>query len=359
MKIVISVSQISPGGGLTKYVCSLAKILTDNGDNEIWVLTTHPSKKNPELEGLMKERNIRYISLGEFSKARKYISLISVLREISPDILINNYNASVQYILQFLSRKIKVVHVLHNNTPDFYRVAAINGRYVNRWIAPTPALMDYFNTYTGHKYRDRIVVIPHGVDTPIAEKAKNNPVVQLAFVGVLFEHKGVKVLPDIIRGLLAKKYKFHFTFIGDGILRNELEHDLRDEIRDGIVEFTGRISGEEVYRKLSEIDLFVYPTHIDAFGLVIAEAMINSAVPVVTNLAGITDSLIDDSINGYLIPQDAVEVFVEKISGLIEDETLRSRMSAAAFEKASECFTHQVMKTNYINFIDRLFIQQT
>lgn len=85
--------------------------------------------------------------------------------------------------------------------------------------------------------------------------------------------------------------------------------------------------------------------------------MINFAVPVVTNLAGITDSLIDDSINGYLIPQDAVDVFVEKIVGLIEDETLRNRMSTAAFEKASECFTHHVMKTNYLNFIDRLFIQ--
>lgn len=356
MKIVITVSLISPGGGLTKYVCTLAKILTDTGNNEVWIVTTHPSKTNPELENLMQERNIRHISLSSLSKIRKYFSLISVLRKISPDVLINNYNAPTQYILPFLHRKIKVVHVLHNNTPDFYRVASINGHYVDRWIAPTPALMDYFNAYTQGIYQERVTVIPHGVEVPIVEQTQRNSVVRLAFVGVLFEHKGVKILPEIIHRLLAKKYEFHFSFIGEGILRKTLEAELQEEIRNEIVDFTGRISGEEVYRKLSNTDILVYPTHIDAFGLVIAEAMINFAVPVVTRLEGITDSLIDDNVNGYLIEQDDIDAFVAKISCLIEDKALRDRMSLAAMQKASSCFTSSVMKTNYINFINRLFV---
>lgn len=355
MKIVITVSMISPGGGLTKYVCSLAKILTDTGNNEVWIVTTHPSKTNPELENLMQERSIRHISFSAQSRIRKYFSLISVLRKISPDILINNYNAPTQYILPFLHRKIKVVHVLHNNTPDFYRVASINGRYVDRWIAPTPALMDYFNAYTQEIYQDRVTVIPHGVEALIVEHAKKNSVVRLAFVGVLFEHKGVKILPEIIHRLLAKKYKFHFTFIGEGILRKTLETELQEDIRNGIVDFTGRISGKEVYQKLSNTDIFVYPTHLDAFGLVIAEAMINFAVPIVTRLEGITDSLIDDNINGYLIEQDDIDAFVAKISCLIEDKALREQMGLSAMRKASKCFTLGVMKTNYINFINQLF----
>lgn len=355
MKTAITVSQISPGGGLSKYVCTLAKILTEAGNNEVWIVTTHPSKPNPELETLVHERNIRHISLGNLSRIRKYISLVRVLREIRPDVLINNYNACTQYILPLLHRKTRVVHILHNNTRDFYRVASINGRCVDSWVAPTPAVADNFNVYTKGVYKDRVAVIPHGVESPIAEQVKKSPEVRLAFVGVLYEHKGVKILPEIIHRLLAEKHEFHFTFIGEGVLREDLETELREELRSGIVDFTGRIPVEEVYQKLGDTDIFVYPTHIDAFGLVIAEAMINGAVPVVTRLEGITDSLIDDKINGYLVGQDDIDAFVEKISCLIEGKALRERMCAAARQKATDCFTLGVMKTNYINFIDRLF----
>lgn len=354
MRIAITVSQISPGGGLTKYVCTLTEILTDGVDNEIWVITTHPSKTNPLLDSLTRTRKVKYIALGDCHKLKRYSSLVSLLRKFAPDVIINNYNATTQYVLPLLSKKCKVVHILHNDTSDFYRVASINGKYVDRWIAPTPALKEYFDIYTRQKYRNRVVTIPHGVEPPKGDVSKSHPVVRLAFVGVLFEHKGVRILPDIIHRLLEKGHEFHFTFIGEGILRRELECALQDEIKNGVVDFSGRISGDEVYQKLSNMDIFVYPTHIDAFGLVIAEAMINSVVPVITRLEGITDALVDDAVNGYLVPRDDVEAFVERISKLIEDESLRIRMRNAAAEKAFRCFTFDVMKKNYIEFIEHL-----
>lgn len=355
MKIVITVSQITPGGGLTKYVCSLADILTRKGKNTVWILTTHSTEANPEIESLIKTRDLKCLALGHLSRLKKYFSLFLILRKIAPDLIINNYNAPTQYILPFLLKKIKVVHILHNNTADFYRVAAINGRYVDRWVAPTPALAVYFNEYTHQKYKSRITIIPHGVSDPVYAPSKTTTTPQLTFVGVLYEHKGVKILPDIIKSLITNGYKFHFTFIGDGILRQELEERLSCEIKDSIVEFTGRISGNEVYRRLSQTDIFVYPTHIDAFGLVIAEAMINHAIPVVTLLPGITDSIIDNGVNGYLVEKDQIEDFVRQISILLENEPLRQDMGNAAFNKAMSSFSIEVMEKNYIVFINSLF----
>lgn len=354
MKIVITVSQVTPGGGLTKYVCALADILTRRGENTVWILTTHPTKVNPEIEALVKTRDIKCLALGSLSRLKRYFSLVLILRKIAPDLIINNYNATTQYILPLLSKKIKVVHILHNNTADFYRVAAINGRYVDRWVAPTRALAAYFNEYTHQKYESRIIVIPHGVSDPVYTPSKTSTTPQLTFVGVLYEHKGVKILPDVIKALIAKGCKFHFTFIGDGVLRPELEERLSYEIKDSIVEFTGRISGNEVYRRLSQTDIFVYPTHIDAFGLVIAEAMINHAIPVVTFLPGITDSIIDNGVNGYLVEKDQIEAFVRQISILLENEPLRQGMGNAAFNKAMSCFSLEVMEKNYNTFIDSL-----
>lgn len=355
MKIVITVSQITPGGGLSKYICTLVDVLTQDTKNQICVLTTHKSEANPQLEQLKAERNVQHISLAELSTIRKYVALISRLRKLSPDVIINNYNATTQYILPFLPQKVKIVHILHNNTDDFYRVAAINAKYVDRWVAPTPALKDYFNSYTNSKYDNRVITIPHAVDAASDFIRRiSSDTLQLTFVGVLYEHKGVLILPDIIECLRSKGYNFLFTFIGDGVLRSNLENKLRDGINDGIVDFTGRIDSDDVYRKLRQTDIFVYPTHIDAFGLVIAEAMMNGAIPVVTCLEGITDTIVDDGQNGYLVAQDDIQCFVERISSLIDDEEMRNGMSQAAVEKANRCFSKEVMRRNYLNMISSL-----
>lgn len=352
MRIAIIVSQITPGGGVSKYICTLADILAKDTDNQVYVLTTHTSEVNPQLEQLKVERGVQHISLGGLSTIKKYFALISQLRKLSPDIIINNYNATLQYILPFLKRKTKIVHVIHGITNDFYRVASINGKLVDKWVIPTPALEKEFNTYTKGKYKDRIVTIPHAVDEALDRFAKKeSEFIQLTFVGVLYEHKGVLILPDVIKRLTDKRSKFHFTFIGDGVLRNDLETALNEEVSKGIVEFTGRIDSKVVYQKLQQTDVFVYPTHIDSFGLVIAEAMMNGAVPVVTCLKGITDTIVDAGINGYLETQDDVDGFVEHISCLIENDEERKRMSEAAINKANTCFSKEVMRRNYMDMI--------
>ena len=120
------------------------------------------------------------------------------------------------------------------------------------------------------------------------------------------------------------------------------------------MDFAGRIPGEEVYSQLQQTDIFVYPTHIDAFGLVIAEAMMNGAVPVVTCLKGITDTIVDDGVNGFLVGQDDVSCFVERISYLLEAKEQRMNMSHAARDKARTNFSKEVMKKNYIEMISSL-----
>ena len=218
--------------------------------------------------------------------------------------------------------------------------------------AQIAALEKEFNTYTKGKYEDRIVTIPHAVDEAFERIVKKDSgVMELTFVGVLYEHKGVLILPDVIKRLTDKGYKFHFTFIGDGVLCNDLETALDEEVSKGIVEFTGRVDSREVYQKLWQTDILVYPTHIDSFGLVIAEAMMNGAVPVVTCLKGITDTIVDAGINGYLETQDDVDGFVEHISCLMENEEERRRMSEAAMNKANTCFSKAVMRRNYMDMI--------
>ena len=61
----------------------------------------------------------------------------------------------------------------------------------------------------------------------------------------------------------------------------------------GVVEFTGRVTGEEVYRRLGETDVFVYPTPYRCFRISDSRGHDEwGTVPVVTLLEGITDSIV-------------------------------------------------------------------
>ena len=117
---------------------------------------------------------------------------------------------------------------------------------------------------------------------------------------------------------------------------------------------SGVVPFADVYELQSKADIFIYPTQLDAFGLVIAEAMINGTVPVVSLLPGVTDNLIDDNLNGFLVPQDDVEAFVEKVKLLNEDRTLLKQMKEAARDKALKEFSCDTMARNYSEYFKSL-----
>lgn len=289
---------------------------------------------------------------GSYSKFTKYFKCWSYIRKFKADILINNYDGLVQILLPFV-RGIKTVHVIHNDRDDFYRVGSINGKYVAGWIAPTRAIADKFNEYTNNKYVEMVQVIPHGVESglPISSGATCR---ELIFVGVHHWHKGIKILPEIVSRLKKAGYNFHFTIVGTGAKSEWLQDAMSDHVRSGHVTFTGVITAEEVYRLQAIADIFLYPTHTDAFGLVIAEAMMNATVPVITRLDGITDNLVDDGVNGFLLPQDDIEAFVQRISLLICDSNLLAKMKASALKKAKAEFSLTRMSENYLKYLNHL-----
>lgn len=353
MKYLIAVSSLTPGSGLSRYVLSLCGLLSDG--NEVYVVTTHNSDnvsyEQKELADISDD--IKLISLGTYPTFKKYYKAIQLVRTLKPDIIINNYNAVYQFILPLLPGRTKVVHILHCDNNDFYRVAAISAGHTDGWIAPSRAIARHFNEYTSQKYTDRIKVISHGVEETEL-KEKQNQRLEIIYAGVLYEHKGVKILPEIIKRLLHKGIDLHFTIIGGGVLEEWLTEQFKGEIKTGIVSMTGVISHDEVYAYMSKSDIFLYPTHLDSFGLVIAEAMMNGAVPIVTLLQDITDHLIPDEHYGYLIQQDDIDNFVESISKLAESVDLRESISRNAHHRALELFSHQSMKEAYLNYLRNL-----
>lgn len=324
MRVLIGASALNPGGGITTFVRTLERILCEAG-HDVILVTTHS-----HADGCL--------SLAHYGKVMRYLQAIRLVRKLKPDVIINNYNAILQYILPFLPRQVKMVHVLHCDEPDFHRVASIHARLTCGWIAPSPAIAEHFQYPT--------TVIPHGVELG-HPRQQGGSCLELSFAGVLYEHKGVRLLPSIIHELTLRGIDFHFTIIGTG----PEEDWLKEQLSNDPVSFTGRIPHKDVYKQLAQTDIFVYPTHLDAFGLVIVEAMTNGAIPVVTLLNGITDTLIDNNVNGYLVPQDDVQSFCNRIESLISNS---GTMREAAIQKANREFSLDVMRNHYLEYLQAL-----
>lgn len=353
MNIVITVPGVKHGGGLSQYIYILANELVKAGSN-VHVVTTHSSDEDNGADAANFLDDVLVESSSSSNIIVRYAKTLYSIWRLQPDIIINNYNGVVQYLLPFLPLRSKLIHVIHGDTNDFFRIAAINAGRVASWIAPSQAVADHFNSYTDLKFENKVTVIPHGIPECQASGVKNESFPQLTYVGVLYEHKGAHMLPDIIKGLKSKDLDFHFNIVGDGLLRNQLEISLCNEIQQGLVQFTGVVSSTEVYDLLSKTSIFVYPTQLDSFGLVIAEAMMCGAVPVASLIEGVTDDIIDNGVDGFLVSKGVVGEMIEKIDFLLSNRSVINIMGDNAVKKARERFASGVMRDKYLMHLENI-----
>ena len=127
-----------------------------------------------------------------------------------------------------------------------------------------------------------------------------------------------------------------FVVAGDGSERQNLERltadlGLRDHVR-----FLGQVS--EIPTLLRALDLSVLSSFSEAFPLTLLEAM-SSARPVVSTNVGSVDEIVDDGVDGFLVPSGDVDRFAARILDVIRDDDLATRFGAAGRTKVLAHFT--------------------
>ena len=85
------------------------------------------------------------------------------------------------------------------------------------------------------------------------------------------------------------------------------------------------MSNEEVAACYAHADLFALPSTGEGFGLVFLEAMAFSK-PVVGAASGGTTDVVEEGINGLLVPPNNVGALAQALSRLLCDESLRAEL---------------------------------
>src|SRR5215208_6471493 len=184
----------------------------------------------------------------------------------------------------------------------------------------------------------RIHLIPPGVNPSLFEGPFEDPFAgirrpRVLFVGRLAPQKGVSTLVEAA-GLL-KDPSAQVLLVGDGPERKALE---RDADRLGVgdrLHFVGFLAHERLPAVLSYADLLVLPSLYEELGTVLLEAMW-AGLPIVASRTGGIPDVIEDGVNGMLVPPGEPEALARAIDRLLADRDLARQLSEGAQKRVKD-----------------------
>ena len=354
MRVVYCLNSLASFGGVAIITIAKADALSRNSENKIFIIsqcddsgcTCVPVSSNVGLLGMRQDNLTWRHPWVLFQQAMKLPSIIKRFRgtllEINPDIVISTGGFD-RWLVPFAKgpwSTIREIHVVKDyrkrlQRPFFLRI--------------TSFLDEFFENHFLLRSFDRIVVLTEEERTSRWNKDKKvcvipNPVrftksslsplknKRILACGRLCYQKNYSSLLRAIRPVFDRFPDWSLDIIGEG----EEYTLLRNEIKLLSLENNVFLRGTQanIQEWMSHSSLFVSTSRFEGFSLVLVEAM-SCGVPVVSYSCptGPKD-IIDDGIDGFLVPPGDEISLSQRICTLIEDEALRKRMGIAALKKS-------------------------
>jgi len=207
--------------------------------------------------------------------------------------------------------------------------------------------------------KDKIVRLYNGIDLSKSEegleegelKQKMNipkDALIVTQVGRLWDQKAPEIFVRTAIKTLEENKNIYFLLVGDGELRPKLEsiihkHSLEKHIR---------ILGwrKDVDHLLSITDVFMLTSLWEGLSVAILEAMAYKLPIIASNIKGNNELLVNGE-SGYLCEPNNISDFHNKLSLLIKDRSLMTKIGESGFNRAYELFS--IEKT--VSEIDQLY----
>jgi hypothetical protein len=191
---------------------------------------------------------------------------------------------------------------------------------------------------------ERIVLLPHGVDTErfrpstVEEKLALRSELGLpggvlaTYSGRLLRGKGLETLLDAFTAVADRAPGLGLVLVGSGegqalSVEDELRRRVDERGLGTRVVFAGRIERVEDY--LRAADVFVFPSVFEALGIALVEAAACALPAVASRTGGIVD-VVEDGVSGALVAPGDTLALSDALLGLAADEPRRSQMGREA-----------------------------
>jgi glycosyltransferase involved in cell wall biosynthesis len=182
----------------------------------------------------------------------------------------------------------------------------------------------------------REIIVDNCIEDPMGMIANSVPRwpdgdLIFAFIGLLTEDKGIFDLIEIARLLRYRGHRFKLYMVGEGLPEEiarlndlVLRYDLSE-----FVQLTGVLMGVQKFTLLQKATIFLFPTYFRAETqpTVLMEALAVGVPVVAYDWRGI-NTIIDQGVNGYLVPVRDTEAFCQAVEKILIGGVDQMRIAA-------------------------------
>ncbi len=163
---------------------------------------------------------------------------------------------------------------------------------------------------------DRIVIATNGVDTVENAIPPAIPIFDACFLGRLVKNKGVFNLLSMWRRVCDVRPNSKLAILGDGPEKGLLTKFAIELGLEKNITFFGFVFGDEKYRFMASSRVFVFPSHLESWGMSIAEAMA-CGLPVVAFNLPVYNEIFQDML--LTVPLKDVNEMAKQVVFLLEN----------------------------------------
>lgn len=354
-------------GGIQTYVLNLAKILQQNGyeveifqnANFDWIVF-HNNLKIIGLstsEKLFKKRNLDF-----YHKVLKHYAKNDLLifgTDIQAVKNINCNSIAIQHGVYFditttaaWKRKLLIkLGLEHLPLQNLRKKASHDFLKAKYQVCVDYNFLNWVRTMMPRKYLLNTSVIPNFTHI---NNSKNINFYEDRDIHILFarrftEIRGTYILSELIDIILSKYDNVYFTIAGAGPLENYLKNKFLNNSNVTFMTF----AHEDSLKVHSKHHISLIPTlGSEGTSLSLLESMTSGCVPIVSNVGGMTNIILNE-FNGFIVNPNTNE-FVSKLEILIKEETIRKTMSKNAKLSADSSFNYDIWKSKWLTLIKKI-----
>jgi len=276
---------------------------------------------------------------GPLDAVRFLWRLFALVRQIKPDVMLtfqhygNIVGAPVGRLLgvpRIIANHVSAPATINGIVRRVDRVLGLAGFYDVITVNSRETWRDY-RSYPP-RYLRRIVYVPHGFALRAsllgmqAARARFGLPADVKLAGTVARLHPLKRI-DLAIGLLPRLPDLHLAIAGQGPDADRLRGVAASLGVASRVHFAGEMDGAGVSDFLAALDLFVFPSAAETFGLAAVEAA-QAGVPVVANDLPVLREVLEIDGEACAVFVDAADeaAFADAVSGLLADEALRKRI---------------------------------
>jgi glycosyltransferase involved in cell wall biosynthesis len=183
-----------------------------------------------------------------------------------------------------------------------------------------PQRKEFLSSLSGH-------IQEHLATVGVPEKLprRSDEPVRFVYVGELTPRKGIDLLIRAFAQLLQSIPDALLTLIGKGVDLEMLKSLAKELGCEHAVLFPGSVPYESVPAEMVQHDVFVLPSRLDVFGLVVAEAVACGLPVICSCYAGAANDMVKE--NGFIVDPKNTDEMAAAMEKMARDPEMRQRMA--------------------------------